>query len=285
MQWAGIAVNAPDQETEDAVVYLLLNSGCGGVALNNESHPKLVTAYLPIDDRSTERLRQIAAALTLLPSLGIPYPGEPAITVVDEEDWANSWRAYFKPLRIGRKLVVSPPWENPELGDRDILITIDPGMAFGTGTHGTTQMCLILLEEYLNAGDSIADIGTGSGILSIAASKLGALSVLSVDNDPLAVKIASENARINMVSGDVTDQFPFGKTFDLVLANIIADTLIQMAGSLASITKDGGILIVSGVIDERQNDVRLFIEGAGFSSLETRTQGEWVALVFRRAGI
>ncbi len=146
-------------------------------------------------------------------------------------------------------------------------------------------MCLILLEEYLNAGDSIADIGTGSGILSIAASKLGALSVLSVDNDPLAVKIASENARINMVSGDVTDQFPFGKTFDLVLANIIADTLIQMAGSLASITKDGGILIVSGVIDERQNDVRLFIEGAGFSSLETRTQGEWVALVFRRAGI
>jgi ribosomal protein L11 methyltransferase len=282
MRWTGIAIGAPTTETEEAVVSLMLEAGCAGVALSGEGESRQVTSYLPAIDQDTHRLTQISAALSMLPAIGIYDAGTPVISEIDEEDWANSWKAYFKPLRIGRRLVVSPPWETPELSDRDILITIDPGMAFGTGTHATTQMCLVLLEDYLKPGNSVADIGTGSGILSIAAEKLGASTLTAVDNDPLAVKIAAENAMINGTSIVVQGDFPQYNAFDLVVANIIADTLIAIADNLAAITKPEGILIVSGVIDDRQNDVRMYIEASGYTSLETRTQGEWVALVFRR---
>ena len=197
MRWTGIAIGAPTTETEEAVVSLMLEAGCAGVALSGEGESRQVTSYLPAIDQDTHRLTQISAALSMLPAIGIYDAGTPVISEIDEEDWANSWKAYFKPLRIGRRLVVSPPWETPELSERDILITIDPGMAFGTGTHATTQMCLVLLEDYLKPGNSVADIGTGSGILSIAAEKLGASTLTAGDNDPLAVKIAVENAMIN----------------------------------------------------------------------------------------
>jgi ribosomal protein L11 methyltransferase len=282
MQWTGIAISAPTDETEEVVTKLLLSAGCAGVALSGEGKTRQVTSYLPNDDNTAHRITQISAALSLLPSIGVTNAGQVETSVIDELDWANAWKAYFKPLRIGRHLVVSPPWEEPILGEQDLLITIDPGMAFGTGTHATTQMCLVLLEDYLKPGNTVADIGTGSGILSIAAQKLGSGVLIAVDNDPLAVKIAGENAVVNNTSVTVQEAFPSGRQFDVVVANIIADTLISLANDLASITSNQGILIVSGVIDDRQNDVRMFIEAAGFSSLETRTQGEWVALVFRR---
>ena len=191
----------------------------------------------------------------VLPTIGITDAGAPTLTDIDEEDWANSWKAYFKPIRIGKTLVVSPPWEEPVLADNDLLITIDPGMAFGTGTHATTQMCMVLLEDYLKKGDSVADIGTGSGILSIAAQKLGAVKLVAVDNDPLAVKIAGENAIVNSVTVAVQGNFPDNQKFDVVVANIIADTLIELRESLSSIVTTG-ILIVSGVIDVREDDVQ-----------------------------
>jgi len=283
MRWIGLAIDTPTPLTEEAVIQLLLNAGCAGVALSGDGELRQVTSYIPVDENSSRRLQQITLAISMLPSIGIDDAGNPIITEIDEEDWANSWKAYFKPLRVGRRLVVSPPWEQPELGKNDLLITIDPGMAFGTGTHATTQMCLVLLEEYLPAASAVADIGTGSGILSIAAIKLGAASVTAVDNDLLAVKIAAENATVNDVPVTVQDRLPLDSKFDLVVANIIADTLIALADHLATMTKQEGILIVSGVIDDRQNDVRLFIEAAGFSSIETKIQGEWVALVFRRS--
>jgi ribosomal protein L11 methyltransferase len=283
MRWTGIAVTTRSSESEEAVTHLLLNAGCGGVAVSEEGEARQVTAYLPADEDSADRLRQVAAALTLLPTLGVADIGEPVLTEIDEQDWANSWKAYFKPLRIGRNLIVSPPWETPTLKSTDLLITIDPGMAFGTGTHATTQLCLILLEEYIRPGVDVADIGTGSGILSIASAKLGASRIVAVDNDPLAVRIAAENCVINSTDVVVGNAFPTESQFDIVVANIIADTLIALAEDLASITKEQGLLIVSGVIDDRQDDVRIFVEASGFTSLETRTQGEWVALVFRRA--
>jgi ribosomal protein L11 methyltransferase len=282
MQWTGIAIDTPTLETENVVVQLLINAGCAGVALSGEGELRCVTTYLTADDNGRVRLTQLLAAISLLPALGVFDAGVPVITAVDEEDWANSWKAYFKPLRIGRRIVVSPPWEDARLTERELLITIDPGMAFGTGTHATTQMCLSLIEDYLRLNDTVADIGTGSGILAIAASKLGASMIIAVDNDPLAVKIAGENAKINKSDVLVQSTLPEGQQFDLVVANIIADTLIALADGLASMTADGAILIVSGVIDDRVNDVRLYVETAGFTALETREQGEWRALAFRR---
>jgi ribosomal protein L11 methyltransferase len=282
MQWIGITVPTPTAETEDAVTQLLLSAGCGGVALSGEGGQRLVTSYLPADQEDDHRRQQIVAALTLLPSIGITDAGVPSFSRIDEQDWANSWKAYFKPIRIGKRLVVSPPWENPELSASDMLITIDPGMAFGTGTHATTQMCLVLLEEYLRTGETVADIGTGSGILSIAAMKLGASSVVAVDNDPLAVKIARENALVNSVDIHADDHLPAGETYDLVVANIIADTLIELAGLFTTIVRPKGVLIVSGVIDHRQNDVRAATVGPEFEFIETRNEGEWASLVFRR---
>jgi ribosomal protein L11 methyltransferase len=282
MKWKGITIEVPSTESEDAVVQLLLNAGCAGVAFAAEGLTKSVSSYIPNDENAPHRLRQIDAALAMLPLIGISGVGAAAISTVDEEDWANSWKAYFKPIRVGRRIVITPPWESPSLRVRDILLTIDPGMAFGTGTHATTQLCLIALEEYLQPTLHVADIGTGSGILAIAAMKLGAASVIAVDNDPLAVRIASENATVNLVPIETSVFFPTCKRFGLVVSNIIAETLIDMAEDLAAITEGDGILIVSGVIEGREDDVRIFIEGAGFTALETRQQGEWVALVFRR---
>ncbi len=282
MRWTGISVATPTASTEEAVVSLLMNAGCSGVALAGEAENRIVTSYLPADDVSKHKLSQILAAFALLPTLGIEDAGIPAIVEIDEEDWANSWKAYFKPIRIGKKLIVSPPWETPTLSADDHLITIDPGMAFGTGTHATTQMCMVFLEELLIAGETVADIGTGSGILSITASKLGGKNLVAVDNDLLAVKIARENALVNGSEVAVSDNFPFGQQFDVVVANIIADTLIALRDELASIMKQSGILIVSGVIDVRQDDVRSAIETAGLTSLSTKTQGEWVAMAFRK---
>jgi len=177
--------------------------------------------------------------------------------------------------------VVTPPWETPMLVDGDLVLTIDPGMAFGTGSHPTTQLCLATLEDYVRPGQRVADIGTGSGILAIAAAKLGASEIVATDTDPLAVRIASDNVAVNGVRVQTQEMPPKG-TYDLVVANILADVIIGMAESLAGWVAPGGILIASGIIDTRESDVRLAVEGEGFSPLETRRDGEWVALVFRR---
>ena len=202
---------------------------------------------------------------------------------MEEADWANAWKAFYKPLRVGRRLVVTPPWEHPELAPDDLPLIIDPGMAFGTGSHPTTQLCLTALEEYITPGASVADVGTGSGILAIAAAKLGASPVAASDNDPLAVKIARENAAVNGVSVTVTDALPEGR-YAVLVANILADVIIGLGADLTARLWPAGILIVSGIIDTREADVQAALQGLGLAHLETRRQAEWVALVFRRAG-
>jgi ribosomal protein L11 methyltransferase len=201
---------------------------------------------------------------------------------VHEEDWANAWKAYFKPIRVGRHIIVTPPWENPQTTEKDRVVVIDPGMAFGTGNHTTTQLCLAALEDYVRRGDRAADIGTGSGILATAAAKLGAGEVYACDIEPLAVQIAERNAAENGISLVTGAELPSGREFDVVVCNILANTIIELADDLVSITKPGGVLIVSGIIEERENDVRLYLEAAGFACIETRRREDWVALILRR---
>ena len=216
-------------------------------------------------------------------SFGITGAGtELTLHYVEEADWATAWKAFYKPFRVGRRLLVTPPWEHPELAPEDLPLVIDPGMAFGTGSHPTTQLCLTALEDYVRPGHSVADIGTGSGILAIAAAKLGAAPVAANDNDPLAVRIARENAAANGVSVEVTDDLPTGQ-HDVVVANILADVIIGMSEELHVLLAPGGTLIASGIIDTREADVRQALESIELTHSETRRQTEWVALVFRRA--
>lgn len=284
MRWAEISVEAEPQ-AGDAVSEVLRRAGCDGVYVRDTLQPPQITGYLPADDRLEARLDRVQTALRELPAFGIGGAGtELTLRTVEEADWANAWKAFYKPMRVGRRLLVTPPWEHPTIQPNDIPIVVDPGMAFGTGSHPTTQLCLAALEDYVQPGMQVADIGTGSGILAIAAVKLGAGEVTATDNDPLAVRIAAENAAVNGVPVHTQEAFPVGG-YDLVVANILADVVVGMAEDLAVLVKPDGILIASGIIDTRETDVRFAVEGEGFAPLETRHDGEWVALVFRRSTV
>jgi len=280
LRWAEISIDAGPEAT-DAVGAALSAAGCGGFEVRETAQLPAIVGYLPVDDRLEDRLSSLKDALARLPEYGVTGAGtDLTLRYVEEADWANAWKAFYKPFRVGRRLVVTPPWEHPDLAPDDIPLVIDPGMAFGTGSHPTTQLCLTALEDYVFPHGRIADIGTGSGILAIAAAKLGTDVVAANDNDPLAVKIARENAAVNGVAVKVTEALPTSQ-YDVVVANILADVIIGMSAELNNFIEPGGILIASGIIDTREDDVRQALEGVGLTHVETRRQTEWVALVFR----
>ena len=213
---------------------------------------------------------------------------EHEITVVgvNEEDWANNWKQYYHTQRIGKRIVVTPSWEEYTPSGDDVQMRLDPGMAFGTGTHDTTRLCLELLEECVTPETRILDVGTGSGILSVGGVLLGAPSALGVDIDPVAVKVAVENAEINEVSdktefvcGDLTDKV-HGK-FEIVTANIVADVIIRLLGTVKNYLLKGGVLIVSGIIDTRADEVENACHEAGFVTEKRLEHGGWVAIKLR----
>ena len=285
MRWAEISIDAGPEAT-DAVGAALYAVGCGGFEVREAAQPPAVAGYLPVDDRLEDRLGLLKDALAALPGYGVTGAGtDLTLRYVEEADWANAWKAFYKPFRVGRRLVVTPPWEHPDLAPDDIPLVIDPGMAFGTGSHPTTQLCLTALEDYVHSRVSrVADVGTGSGILAIAAAKLGASFVAANDNDPLAVRIARENAAANGVSVEVTEALPSSQ-YDVVVANILAAVIIGMSAELNGLIEPGGILIASGIIDTREDDVRQALEAVGLTHVETRRQTEWVALVFQSDAI
>ena len=205
---------------------------------------------------------------------------------VADEDWSETWKQYYKPFSVGERLVVKPSWEAYEAKQGEIVVELDPGMAFGTGTHETTFMCMELLQKHLQAGARVMDVGTGSGILAIAAAKLGASRVLAVDIDPDAVRVADENivkngvqATVRAVQGDLV----LGETMpcDLAVANIVADAICMLAKPLTRHLAAGGLLICSGIIRERETDVLAAATEAGYTTVERLTKGEWVALCLR----
>ncbi|MDE7337510.1 MAG: 50S ribosomal protein L11 methyltransferase [Clostridia bacterium] len=203
------------------------------------------------------------------------------VKTVDDCDWLESWKQYYKPIKAGRVTIV-PEWIEYEPVDGEYVVKIDPGMAFGTGEHESTKMCLDLLQSLGMEGKSVIDVGTGSGILALAAAKLGADSVEAYDIDDNAVKSAGENCALNGLQDKITvgNANLLDKTagkFDVVLANITADVLITLAESLGNYMKKDGVVIISGIILKRENDVRAAFENAGFIVLERVNMGEWVA--------
>lgn len=221
-------------------------------------------------------------------TLGKNYEIE--LTEIDEEDWADNWKQYYKPVKIGRTLVIVPEWEIYSKDESDqIIIVMDPGMAFGTGTHESTQLCAELLERYIPTGAKTLDIGTGSGILAIAASKLGASEVNAYDIDPMAVRIARENVIKNDCRNITCDESDLlsavSGLYDFAVANITAEIIIRMAKSAGNYIRHGGMLAISGVIDEQCEDVKKSILSEGFSLSDELHNNGWSGLLFIYNGI
>lgn len=203
---------------------------------------------------------------------------------VREEDWANAWKKHYHPISLSDKIAICPSWESYEKKEGQSVITLDPGMAFGTGTHETTRLCLLELEKYIKPGMSMLDVGTGSGILAICARLLGAERSLGIDIDPLAVKTAEENAKINscnaeFVLGDLSEGVE--ETFDIICANIVADAIIKLSSDIPRLLKKNGIYIVSGIIDIRSHEVLNELEKLGFSLISKKEENCWTAMSFQ----
>jgi ribosomal protein L11 methyltransferase len=278
-RWAEIEVAAVGDEPQEKIGALLTETaGCQGYTATAAA----VTGYLPVDERLENTLLSLRSALsTAFP----PSPPEITIRFVAEEDWADAWKQYFKPQRIGDRFVVKPTWEPFTPAEQDLVIEIDPGMAFGTGLHATTRLCLRALEKRVMPDMTVADVGTGSGILAVGAALLGASYVEATDIDPLAVRIARENVAVNrmedIVSVEEASAPPPGP-FQLIVANILADVILAMTADLYDALVPEGILIASGIIENRAEDVRRGLEFADFKILQTDSDGEWVAITARR---
>lgn len=249
----------------------------------------LVHAYFPAETTSRETIESLRARLAALTPEWLGFDaGKRALEIanVREEDWAENWKKYYKPFRVGRHLVVRPVWEKyePQAGDK--IISIDPGMAFGNGTHETTSMCLGLVEDYIKPGDTVLDVGTGSGILAIASVLMGAQSALGIDLDPVAVRVANENIERNGLSGRVHAQVGdlvkgIDTQADVVFANIIADAVILLSRAVRAHMKPGGVFVCSGIILEREQDVLDALAEAGFTVDRIEHRGEWSAIAAR----
>lgn len=252
---------------------------------NPETYP--LRAYFAAEERAEELAARVEQALAWLRDA---FPGawsEARVREVAGDDWADGWKQHFPVFRVGR-LVVRPSWEDLTPAPGEVLLTLDPGMAFGTGTHGTTRLCLEVLVQAMDAvpAPRVLDVGTGSGILAIAAAALGASRVLACDIDPEACRVAEENALANGVAAriEVTDQplEALGGPFDIVLANILAEENVRLAAALTSRLAPGGFLILSGILREKEALVREGFAGFALGGPEVRGQDEWICLTYRR---
>lgn len=245
-----------------------------------------VTIYVADNPQGMEELmqvRQILARLKAQDPDGKYGRLELEMKDVDEEDWSNAWKKYYHPVQVGEHLVVCPSWEAYDRKPDEVVLTLNPGMAFGTGTHDTTRLCMELLEKYITPQDTVLDVGCGSGILAITAALLGANKIIGCDIDEVAVKVAGENAALNGVQdriafhqGDLTSQVE--GSFQIICANIVADVIIRLSEDAGRYLAKDGIFITSGIIDTREQDVLDALEQNGFQVIERRTSGGWVAL-------
>ena len=290
------------------VTQLEINEGLAGVAgyldeaasfwdyadpdeLTPEREP-FVRAYIADGPENAEIIEAVAPAMDELGKMDMGVDlGSLRIEerLVSEEDWANNWKAYYKPLEIGERLVVRPSWE--AIGDTDrVVLSLDPGMAFGTGTHQTTRLCLEFLERLVKNGDEMLDLGCGSGILSIAGLLLGASHAIAVDIDPIVETIAAENAAMNgikdeyrIMTGDILSDDGIKREiskqrYDIVTANIVASVIIKLAPQIPALLKDDGVFIASGIILERLDEVKDALANNGLKVLEVKKLDEWSAL-------
>ena len=304
--WQELTITV-SREAEEAVSNILIDLGSQGVAIDDSADylgeagpfgevlPQVeqlntvgITAYYP-ETENLEMIRQeVKERLAQLRDFGLEI-GKTQLTTqqLAEEDWADNWKKYFEPARITHDLTIVPSWTDYEAGPSEKVIKLDPGMAFGTGTHPTTKMSLFALEQVLRGGETVLDVGTGSGVLSIASSLLGAKDLYAYDLDDVAVRVAQENIALNagtenihVAAGDLLKGVDIEA--DVIVANILADILVNLTDDAYRLLKDEGYLIMSGIISEKWDLVRESAEAAGFFLETHMIQGEWNACVFKK---
>lgn len=306
MKWTEVQIKTVSKN-EDLISNILYDVGAAGLAIEDPNDiieleqseiswdfidenlsnlledEVIIKAYFPNDeylDKIVDNLQNQIKRNSLIDDKDILI----TLTLLDDDDWAESWKKYYKPFKIGPNIVIKPSWESVEIEDGNILIELDPGMAFGTGTHETTWMCTEAIEKYIKKGDTLYDIGCGSGILSIAAVKLGAGKVVGVDLDPVSVKTSRENILINHVEdkieireGDLLEVVD--EKADIIVSNIIAEVIAKMSLDLKDYIKDRGIFIASGIILAKISLVEDALKESGFEILEVVRKNEWALIV------
>ncbi len=304
MRWLELTVRTHPEAVE-SVSELLSRYTPGGVAIEEPfelidegqeyrvliGEPVQVHAYLPLDGKEEEARQRVAEGLWHLASLGAHFVGDLQTRVVNEEDWANAWKDYFHVTHIGKRLVIRPSWREYAPRGDEVVLELDPGMAFGTGLHPTTRMCLEQVELRTRAGMRVIDVGTGSGILALAGAKLGAASVYCIDTSSVAVESATANATVNRLSDKITvvlgildeaEAARMAGQYDMALVNIIAHVIGGMAPQLAQVLAPGGLLIASGIIEARRSDAEPALLAAGLELIDQAMIGDWIVLIMRK---
>lgn len=310
MKWIEVQVKTTSEAVE-VVSNILYEVGAGGLAIEdpndiealanskseeawdfidsslfqNRFEGVIVKAYFPESENLVEKIEIIKQNIDLISTYDLDKGlGEVTLSEVYEKDWEHAWKKYYKPTKVGEKIVVKPSWEDYEKKDGEIILELDPGMAFGTGTHETTAMCIKSLEKYVKEDDIVLDIGCGSGILSIAAAKLNAKKAIGVDLDELAVKVSNQNKNINNVEdivdirhGNLLDVVP--EKADVVVANIIAEVVVILAEDVSKCLKKDAVFISSGIILEKIEKVKEGLLENGLEVVDVVTMGEWACIV------
>ncbi|KYD32934.1 hypothetical protein B4110_2739 [Parageobacillus toebii] len=312
MKWSEISIHTTHEAVE-AISNILHEAGAGGVViedpndlikerdasfgevyeLNPDDYPEegvIIKAYLPVNSFLGETVEAIKQAINNLLLYDIDI-GKNKITIseVNEEEWATAWKKYYNPVKISEKFTIVPTWETYEpVSSDELIIELDPGMAFGTGTHPTTVMCIQALEKYMKPGDTVIDVGTGSGILSIAAAMLGAKSVRALDLDPVAVDSARLNVKLNKVQHIVTvsqnnllDHIE--EQANVIVANILAEIILRFVDDAYRLLEKNGYFITSGIIQAKKQEVKEGLMKAGFAIEETLVMEDWIAFIARKA--
>ena len=279
MPYHQFLITLPDSVREIVVDRLMALGSLGVIEGDGE-----MTAYFPDSSSPGSIIQELEISQELLSQAGHPFVLKIEHTVLADADWNESWKKSFRPVDVGTRFTILPPWEHPS-GDRIPLI-IDPGMAFGTGHHETTRSCLVLMERYADSvGKSrFLDVGTGTGLLAIAARTLGFQMVIGIDTDPLAIDAAHKNIELNQSEGIELRKGDIGSasgTYDMIAANLISSTLVQISGDIAARLAPGGIVIMAGILKGQDDEVAAAAEKAGLRRVERLLDGKWVTLAFR----
>jgi len=314
MKWSEIAIHTTHEATE-AVANIFHEAGSSGVIIEDSAEPDrvredhfgeiyelekkdypsdgvIVKAYLPVNSFLIETMKDIERLISELPSYGLNVGrNEIKTSEVDDEDWATAWKKYYHPVKISGRFTIVPTWEEYDPVDSDeLIIELDPGMAFGTGTHPTTVLCMQALEKYVRKDDIVVDVGTGSGVLSIGAAMLGAKSVQALDLDVIAVTVAKENIALNNVQ-DIID-VTHGNLLEsvkiqpnIIIANILAEVIISFSADAATLLPEDGLFIVSGIIGEKRDLVKDDLVEKGFEIIESVLMEDWVAIIAKKKGV
>lgn len=311
LKWSEVSVHTT-QEAVEPVCHILHEAGASGVVIEDpadlvklwgvhygevyqlspDDYPEegvIIKAYFPVNAQFEEKVAEIKASITNLREYGIEI-GHNKVTLheVVEEEWATAWKKYYKPIRITESITITPSWEEyePESAD-ECIIELDPGMAFGTGTHPTTILCIRALEKVIQSGDTVIDVGTGSGVLSIAAVKLGSEKVLALDLDEVAVNSALENIKLNGVAEQVSIKQNdllkgIDTACDIVVANILAEVIVSFVQDVARVLKDDGTFIASGIISRKRAEVEVAMQAHGLQISEVMEMEDWVAIIAKK---